>query len=61
LATVLARIATNDPTPVSKTREFAAELKGANAEGVFDGLRRIADALPEIAISPLIVLGACRT
>jgi WD40 repeat protein len=56
LATVLARIATNDLTPVAKTREFADELKQANAEGVYDGLRRIADAMPEIAISPLIVL-----
>jgi AAA ATPase domain len=56
LATVLARIATNDPTPVTKTREFATELAQANAEGVYDGLRRIADALPKIAISPLIVL-----
>jgi formylglycine-generating enzyme required for sulfatase activity len=56
LATVLARIATNDPTPVAKTREFATELAEANAEGVYDGLRRISDALPEIEISPLIVL-----
>jgi WD40 repeat protein len=56
LATVMARIATNDPTPVTKTREFATELSQANAEGVYDGLRRIADALPEIVISPLIVL-----
>jgi AAA ATPase domain len=56
LATVLARIATNDLTPIAKTREFAAELTQANSEGVYEGLRRIADALPEIAISPLIVL-----
>ncbi len=56
LATILARIATNDPTPVAKTREFATELAQANAAGVYDGLRRIADGLPEIGISPLIVL-----
>lgn len=56
LATVLARIATNDPTPVTKTREFALELKQLNAAGVHDGLRRIADVLPEIEIKPLIVL-----
>jgi hypothetical protein len=56
LATVLSRIATNDPTPVAKTREFAAELKQPNSAGVYDGLRRIADVLPEIAIKPLIVL-----
>jgi TIR domain/AAA ATPase domain len=56
LATVLARIATNDLTPVTKTREFAIELAQVSEEGVYDGLRRIADALPDIAISPLIVL-----
>jgi WD40 repeat protein len=56
LATVLARIATEDATPVAKTREFAAELKAVNSEGVYDGLRRIGDALPEIATKPLIVL-----
>ena len=56
LATVLARIATNDLAPVAKTREFATELNQANSEEVYDGLRRIADALPEIETSPLIVL-----
>jgi ABC-type branched-subunit amino acid transport system substrate-binding protein len=56
LATVLARIATEDATPVAKTREFAAELKEVNSEGIYDGLRRIGNALPEIADKPLIVL-----
>ena len=56
LATVLARIATNDLAPVAKTREFATELNQTNSEEVYDGLRRIADALPEIETSPLIVL-----
>lgn len=56
LATVLARIATNDITPVAKTREFASELKETNSEEKYDGLRRIADALPEIEIKPLIIL-----
>jgi WD40 repeat protein len=56
LASVLARVATNDPTPVAKTREFAGELKQTNEGGDYDGLRRIADVLPDIAISPLIVL-----
>ncbi len=56
LASVLARVATDDPTPVAKTREFAGELKQANEEGEYDGLRRIADVLPDIAVSPLIVL-----
>ncbi|MGB3754098.1 MAG: AAA family ATPase [Parerythrobacter sp.] len=64
LATVLARIATNDPSPVAKTQEFReALLRVTGADGAdgqkedqYDGLRRIADALPDIAISPLIVL-----
>ncbi len=56
LAAVLARIATNDRTPVAKTTEFEAALKQRNDDGECDGLRRIADALPDIAGSPLIVL-----
>ena len=64
LATVLARIATNDPSPVAKTQEFreallrvtAADGSDGQKEDQYDGLRRIADALPNIAISPLIVL-----
>lgn len=56
LARVLARIATGDTTPVTKTREFAEELLKPGLAGAYDGLRRIADALPDIAHSPLIVL-----
>ncbi|AUT00812.1 4-hydroxybutyrate CoA-transferase [Nostoc sp. CENA543] len=56
LATMLARIATNDPTPVSKTREFAQELIQQNNHQEYDGLRRIADVFPDIAVSPLIIL-----
>ena len=56
LAAILARMATNDPAPAAKTREFGEELQRRNEEGVCDGLRRIADLLPDIAISPLIVL-----
>ncbi|MBU7581341.1 MAG: pentapeptide repeat-containing protein [Nostoc sp. TH1S01] len=56
LAAMLARIATNDPTPVSKTREFAQELTQQNNHQEYDGLRRIADVFPDIALSPLIVL-----
>jgi WD40 repeat protein len=56
LASVLARVATNDPTPVAKTREFVGELEKVNKEGDYDGLRRIANVLPDIAVSPLIVL-----
>lgn len=56
LATMLARIATNDPTPVSKIREFTQELTQKNNHGEYDGLRRIADVFPDIAFSLLIVL-----
>ena len=61
LATVLAGIATGDPTPVAKTREFAEELKKQKRESatdtiIYDGLRRIANVLPDIAVSPLLVL-----
>lgn len=47
LASVLARIATNDPLPVRKTRELAEELALPNAAGEYDGLQRIASLLPE--------------
>ena len=56
LAAILARMATNDPAPIAKTREFVEELKRKNETGDRDGLRRIADFLPDIASSPLIVL-----
>ena len=56
LATVLARRVTGDLAPVRKAREFADELQSATREGVYDGLRRIADVLPEIEQRPLIVL-----
>jgi uncharacterized protein YjbI with pentapeptide repeats len=56
LATVLARIATNDLTPVKKSQEFEEALKTKSDKGNYEGLRRIADTFPDIAISPLIVL-----
>ncbi len=59
LATVLARMATNDQTPVTKTKEFEQVLKETSNTTdtiIYDGLRRIASVLPEIAISPLVVL-----
>lgn len=51
LALVLARIATEDPSPVAKTREFEEELKRSS-----DGLRRIAKALPQTESSALLVV-----
>ena len=56
LATVLARIATKDDTPVAKTKEFETVLFEPNSKQEFDGLRRIANVLPDIDFSPLIVL-----
>lgn len=56
LATVLARIATNDTTPVEKSQEFERVLKTKSDEGKYEGLRRIADGLPDIAFSPLMIL-----
>lgn len=56
LGMILARIATGDETPVRKTREFNDELLLSTPQGIFDGLRRIADVLPEIERRPLIVL-----
>ena len=56
LATVLARIATDDLTPVAKTRELSDELMRPNSEGEYDGLQRIASVLPEIGTFSLMVL-----
>jgi WD40 repeat protein len=56
LAIALARIATQDQTPVAKIDEFAEELKQKNKSGEYKGLQRIANALPGIDTSPLIVL-----
>ena len=56
LALALARIATNDPSPVAKMGEFTEELGKLNRQGAYDGLRRIAGTLPAIATSRLIIL-----
>lgn len=56
LAAILARLATKDPAPVAKAREFVGELTTQNVRGEFDGLRRVAEALPDIATSTLILL-----
>jgi WD40 repeat protein len=55
LAIVLARIATNDQTPVEKTKQFKKALKEAT-NNIYDGLRLIANHLSDIALSPLVVL-----
>mgnify|MGYP000588182278 CR=1 FL=1 len=56
LATILARVATNDPLPAEKAEEFERVLKKVSEGGAYEGLRRIASMLPEIATFPLIVM-----
>jgi|GEM_PF-424261 len=56
LAGRLAHIATNDPVPVAKTREFSEELRLSTASGTYDGLRRIATQLPNVGVQPLYIL-----
>ena len=56
LAGVLAKAATQDSVPVTKTREFAAELRLRNEVGHYDGMRRIVDLIPQIDSAPLVVL-----
>jgi WD40 repeat protein len=58
LATVLARIATNDkdPAPIEKAEEFERVLMKPTEDGLYDGLRRITQALSKISSSPLILL-----
>jgi hypothetical protein len=55
LATVLAQIAMNAPAP-EKAAEVERVLMKMNEDGQYEGLSRIALALPEIEVSPLIVL-----
>lgn len=56
LATVLARIVTQDPTPIAKADEFRAALLQTVSNQQHDGLRRIAGVFPDIDALPLIVL-----
>jgi serine/threonine protein kinase len=56
LSLALARLAAHDPTPVAKAREFEEVLRKPNGAGEYDGLRRIADAIPAVAASHLVLL-----
>jgi uncharacterized protein YjbI with pentapeptide repeats len=55
LARSLARIVTDDPTPITKTQEFVQTLSMINEKGEYEGLRQLADMLHEVLISPLIL------
>lgn len=56
LAGILARMITNDPAPVARTREFKDELKIKNDCEEYDGICRIIQHFPDITSSPLIIL-----
>ncbi len=56
LAKILAQAVTNDSAPLAKIDEFVKVLAKPNTKGKYNGLRRIADLLPDISTSPLVVL-----
>ena len=56
LAGVLAKAATEDPLPVKKTEEFERILQKSTEAGEYEGLQRIADLIPSIRDTPLVVL-----
>jgi len=56
LAIVLARIATNDPTPAGKTKEFLDTLNKTDKQEKHDWLRFAAHMLPESANIPLVIV-----
>ncbi|MBW4542029.1 MAG: pentapeptide repeat-containing protein [Myxacorys chilensis ATA2-1-KO14] len=56
LARVLARIATNDPSPSTKRAEFEAILRQSGGQGTHDQLRKIVNDIPCLESSPLVIL-----
>ncbi|HEY9695856.1 MAG TPA: pentapeptide repeat-containing protein [Trichocoleus sp.] len=56
LARVLARIATNDPSPSTKRAEFEAILRQSGGQGAHDQLRKIVNDIPCLESSPLVIL-----
>lgn len=56
LAVVLARIATNDPSPVAKSKEFERVLRQKNNQEKYNGLRRIVTALSRSNAASLLIL-----
>ena len=56
LAMILAKAITQDLAPIAKTQEFKQELQKTDKQGEYDGLRRIASALPDVADAPLLIL-----
>ena len=56
LAISLARMAFDDAVPVAKADEFANAMRKANHKGEWDGLRRIAAAMPWIEGAAIMLL-----
>ena len=56
LAGVLAKAVTKDPSPVEKAEEFERVLKKSSDTGEYEGLRRIANLIPDIRDTPFVIL-----
>jgi uncharacterized protein YjbI with pentapeptide repeats len=56
LARVLARIATQDPSPSTKRAEFEEVLRQPSTQGKQDRLRKIVNDIPCLESSPLVIL-----
>jgi WD40 repeat protein/serine/threonine protein kinase len=56
LATAFARLATNDPSPIAKAREFEEQLRLPGANGQYDGLRRLVNHLPDVDKAPILLV-----
>ena len=56
LANVLAQIATDEMTPITKAAEFRSALATPDKLGTYNGLRQIADIVPRITASPLFIV-----
>ena len=56
LARVLARIATNEPSPSTKRAEFEAIFRQSDGLGKHDQLRKIVNDIPCLESSPLVIL-----
>ncbi|MEL7226654.1 MAG: ATP-binding protein, partial [Cyanobacteria bacterium J06576_12] len=56
LAGVLAKAVTRDPSPVEKAEEFERVLNKSNEADEYEGLRRIANLIPDIRETPLVIL-----
>lgn len=56
LAGVLAKAVTGAPFPLEKAEEFEQVLKKQNEVGGYEGLRRIANLIPDIRDMPLVIL-----